>query len=176
MSVLIGKHTNINELNNLYMNDACNTNPVSTNQVIEVGVRKPKCFDFDGNSLNNWLSYIAEQICCILNDNKETVENITVNSNWSVDRPVKLYKRGNFVQLSGEVLSGDVSTSIFTFPYSITSRKIVPLAHAFTPTDTYRVYLKIDTDKSVKLYFVGTAPTGASSKLFLDGVSFFLED
>lgn len=156
--------------------DTCNTNPISSNQVIEVGLRKPKCFRFTGNSLNDWLKFMSEKICNFLDSNEESVENISINSTWTMDREVKLYKRGNFYHLSGEVSGGDVSTSIFTFPYEIKSRRIVPISHLFNPTVDYNVFLKIDVDKTVKLYFTGTAPTGASSKLFLDGVSFFVEN
>ena len=157
-------------------NDFCNTSPVSTNQVVEVGMRKPKCLTFKENTLNAWLKFLAEEVCCLIDAVKESVTELTINTDWTVDRTVKLFKKGNLVQLSGEVSGGDVSTSIFTFPYEIKSKKVVPIAHLFTPSATYNVFLKIDTDRSVKLYFTGTAPTGTSSKLFLDNVSFFLED
>lgn len=47
------------------MADNCNnvTNPISSNQVIEVGIKKPKCFTFSGNTLNDWLYWIASKQC-----------------------------------------------------------------------------------------------------------------
>jgi len=39
------------------------TNPISTNQVIDVGVLKPRCANFCGNTLNDWLQWLAESNC-----------------------------------------------------------------------------------------------------------------
>jgi hypothetical protein len=39
------------------------TDPISSNQVIEVGLLKPKCATFYGNSLNDWLKWLAETEC-----------------------------------------------------------------------------------------------------------------
>lgn len=39
------------------------TNPVSSNQVVEVGLFKPRCATFEGNSLNDWLKWLAEKQC-----------------------------------------------------------------------------------------------------------------
>ena len=39
------------------------TNPISSNQVCEVGILKPKCATFSGNTLNDWLKWLAEEQC-----------------------------------------------------------------------------------------------------------------
>lgn len=39
------------------------TAPISSNQVTEVGLLKPKCATFNGNSLNDWLKWLAEKEC-----------------------------------------------------------------------------------------------------------------
>lgn len=39
------------------------TAPISSNQVTEVGLLKPKCATFKGNTLNDWLKWIAEEQC-----------------------------------------------------------------------------------------------------------------
>lgn len=39
------------------------TNPISSNDVIEVGVAKPKCFTDCGNTLNDWLKWLAYDKC-----------------------------------------------------------------------------------------------------------------
>lgn len=39
------------------------TNPISSNQVCEVGILKPKCATFSGNTLNDWLKWLAENEC-----------------------------------------------------------------------------------------------------------------
>jgi hypothetical protein len=39
------------------------TNPISSNQVTEVAVRKPACMDNCGNTLNDWLKWLAEKQC-----------------------------------------------------------------------------------------------------------------
>lgn len=39
------------------------TNPISTNQVTEVSLLKPSCADFCGNTLNDWLKWLAEKQC-----------------------------------------------------------------------------------------------------------------
>jgi len=39
--------------------------PISSNQVIEVGLLKPKCASFTGNSLNDWLKWLAETECAV---------------------------------------------------------------------------------------------------------------
>lgn len=151
----------------------CITNMISTNQVIEVGIRKPKCFDFEGNELNDWLKFIAEEMCCLMN-NQCVIKDLAINSNWTIVRQPKILQTNKVFHLSGEIQGGDVESTICILPVEVTERRIVPIAHEFTET-TYKVFLKIDVDKTVKLYFTGTAPTGASSKLYLDGVSFFVE-
>jgi hypothetical protein len=156
----------------------CQTSdPISSNQIVEVGLRKPKCVSFSDNTLNDWLKWIVESICCLKDDCEETVVDLVVGSSWDTVRQPKMYKKGNYVQLSGEVTGGDVNSVIMTLPFTPTHRWIVPLAHEFDPADLtdYQVFLKIDVDRSVKLYFTGTAPTGISSKLYLDGVSLFTE-
>lgn len=45
------------------MNNCSVTNPISSNQVTEVGLLKPKCATFNGNSLNDWLKWLAEKEC-----------------------------------------------------------------------------------------------------------------
>lgn len=39
------------------------TNPISSNNVVEVGIPKPKCFTDCGNSLNDWLKWLAYDKC-----------------------------------------------------------------------------------------------------------------
>lgn len=39
------------------------TNPISSNSVTEVGIPKPKCFTDCGNSLNDWLKWLAYDKC-----------------------------------------------------------------------------------------------------------------
>jgi len=153
--------------------DNCNTNPISSNQVIEVGLRKPKCFEFEGNTLNDWLKEISEKLCC-QEETLDSVQDIVVGTGWTIVRQPKLLKKGKLYHLSGELSGGDVQSVIATLPVKITERRIVPLAHEFTGT-TYNVFLKIEVDRNLRLYFTGTAPTGESSKLYLDGISFFVE-
>lgn len=156
----------------------CTTDPISSNQVVEVGLFKPKCLDFAGNSLNDWLKFLAEEICCIKTElsNPEIID-LAVGSDWTIVRQPKMYKKGNFIQLSGEVTGGKTGNVICTLPFTPTTKRVFPIAHEFTPTTTYNVFLKIDVDRTVKLYFTGTAPsvTTTSSKLYLDNVSFFVE-
>lgn len=46
------------------MNNSCNpSSPISSNQVTEVGLYKPRCADFQGNTLNDWLKWLADQQC-----------------------------------------------------------------------------------------------------------------
>lgn len=153
--------------------DSCTTQPLTTNQIIEVGLRKPKCFDFEGNTLNDWLKNISERICCE-ESHEDIVTDLAVNSTWSVVRQPKLLQKGKLFHLSGEIQGGNVSSIMFSLPINVPEKRIVSVSHEFTGT-TYNVFLKIDTDRSVRLYFTGTAPTGASSKLYLDGISFFFE-
>lgn len=151
----------------------CTTQLISSNQVIEVGLRKPKCFDFEGNTLNDWLKELSERLCCI-EGTQDSVKDLTVASTWTIIKQPKILQKGKVFYLSGCVQGGNITSTICTLPFEVPERMIVPIAHEFTGT-TYRVFLKIDTDRSVKLYFTGTAPGGASSKLYLDGVSFFFE-
>lgn len=39
------------------------TNPISTNQIIDVGIPKPECFDINCNDLNSWLGEISNKLC-----------------------------------------------------------------------------------------------------------------
>lgn len=39
------------------------TNPISSNQVVEVGLLKPRCATFKGNTLNDWLDWISTSMC-----------------------------------------------------------------------------------------------------------------
>lgn len=151
------------------------TEPLSSNQIIEVGLRKAKCLDFDGNTLNDWLKFLSEELCCLKTNFEETIIEPVVQSNWTIYRQPKLYKQGNLYKMSGEVGGGDVSSTIFSLPFTPTQTQIFPIAHEFAATAAYRVYVRIAVDRTVKLYFVGTAPTGASSKLYLDNISFFVE-
>ena len=153
--------------------DSCTFQPLTTNQVIEVGLRKPKCFDFEGNTLNDWLKEISERICCE-SSHEDFITDLAVNSTWTVTRQPKLLQKGKLFHLSGEIQGGNVTSTLFSLPIEVPEKRVVAIAHEFTGT-TYRVFLKIDVDKTVKLYFTGTAPTGASSKLYLDGISFFFE-
>lgn len=153
------------------------TDPISSNQVIEVGVRKPKCFDFKDNSLNDWLKFIATELCCLKEELEESSQDLVLNSNWTTSRLPILYKKGNLIRLSGEVEGGNVSSTICVLPFTPKHRWVVPIAHEFDPTDLtdFQVFIKVDVDRTVKLYFTGTAPTGTSPKLYLDNVSFFIE-
>ena len=45
------------------MQDKIITNPISSNDVVEVGIPKSKCATFCGNSLNDWLKWLAEDKC-----------------------------------------------------------------------------------------------------------------
>lgn len=47
------------------MNSCNHTNPISTNQVLDVGVLKPRCAKFNGNTLNDWLKWLSEEQCKI---------------------------------------------------------------------------------------------------------------
>lgn len=154
------------------MND-CN-DMYSTNHIVEVGLRKPRCFSFKNNTLNDWLKFIAEQLCCLLEQKQENFEP-ALNGNWSAIRQPRVTKEGNFIQLSGEITGGDVDSILFSLPFTPDQKHIFPIAHEFTPTTTYSVFIKIDVDRTVRLYFTGTAPTGTSSKLYLDNISFYLK-
>lgn len=157
------------------MNECTITDPITTNQIVEVGLFKPKCFDFEGNTLNDWLKFVSKELCCLINE--ESIDDLVVESDWDIIRQPKIYRKGKFFQLSGEITGGDVSSLILTLPYTPSERKIIPIAHEFDPADLadFQIFLKIDVDRSVKLYFTGVAPTGPSSKLYLDNVSFFIE-
>lgn len=39
------------------------TNPISSNQVTEVGLLKPRCATFEGNTLNDWLKWLSNKQC-----------------------------------------------------------------------------------------------------------------
>jgi hypothetical protein len=39
------------------------TDPISSNQVTEVGILKPACATFCGDSLNDWLKWLSESMC-----------------------------------------------------------------------------------------------------------------
>lgn len=153
------------------------TDPISSNQVIEVGLRKVRCMDFDDNTLNDWLKWLADEVCCLKNDfETETIE-LQVLSNWDIYRQPKLHRQGNFYKISGEVGGGDMSTTIFNLPFTPSHTMVFPIAHEFTPSNLadFQPFIRIGVDRTVKLYFTGTAPTGASSKLYLDNISFFIE-
>lgn len=45
------------------MNDCIPTGPISSTQVVEVPLLKPKCADFCGTDLNSWLKWLAEKQC-----------------------------------------------------------------------------------------------------------------
>jgi hypothetical protein len=45
------------------MNDCNPTAPISTNQVMDVGLLKPRCATFSGNTLNDWIKWLAEEQC-----------------------------------------------------------------------------------------------------------------
>lgn len=48
------------------MNNCCDTNvsnPISTNQICEVGILAPDCLNLCGNTLNDWLKALAEKQC-----------------------------------------------------------------------------------------------------------------
>ena len=45
------------------MTSDCITNPLSSNQVTDVDLRKPACMDNCGNTLNDWLQWLAEKQC-----------------------------------------------------------------------------------------------------------------
>lgn len=153
------------------------TEPLSSNQIIEVGLRKPKCFDFENNTLNDWLKFISEELCCLKENFKEEIIEPVVNSTWTIYRQPKLYKLGNFYKMSGEIGGGSVTSTLFSLPFTPSQTQIFPIAHEFDPSDStdYQVYIKISVDRTVKLYFTGTSPGGTSSKLYLDNISFFVE-
>lgn len=188
--------------------------PISSNSVIEVGLLKPACASFQGNTLNDWLKWLAEKQCevdyssfnlscltsaeicdqnekkviqqiidslCELNANKESIyteeiSDLTMNSGWTATRTAKVYRRGKLVHLSGLVTGGNVGNSITTLPagYKPSDDLIFPITHAFAPSASRNVFLKVKSDGNVILYFTGTAPTGSSSDVYLDGISFFI--
>lgn len=45
------------------MTSDCITNPLSSNQITDVDLRKPACMDNCGNTLNDWLQWLAEKQC-----------------------------------------------------------------------------------------------------------------
>lgn len=44
---------------------SCNNicDPINSNQVVDVDLLKPKCADFCGNTLNDWIKWLAEKQC-----------------------------------------------------------------------------------------------------------------
>lgn len=193
----------------------CNpTNPISSNSVVEVGLLKPKCATFTGNSLNDWLKWLAEKQCevdystfdlscltsaeicdqtekkviqtiidtlCELNANRESiyteeVQDLTMNAGWSATRTAKVYRRGKLVHLSGLVTGGNVGNSITTLPsgFKPATDQIFSTAHAFTPSGSRGVFVKVESDGDVILSFTGTPPVGTSPDVYLDGISFFI--
>lgn len=195
------------------------TSPISTNQICEVGIFKPRCANFQGNTLNDWLKWLAEKECEIdwssdfnleelkvlasktevteptkkqffeilvgaineMNERGDTdcctesIGDLTAGSGWTL-ASAKVYKRGSVITLQGNATGGNVGNPITTLPegYRPTSTLTFPVAHEFTPTTTYFVFLRIATTGSVTLFFTGSGPSGASSKVYLDGISFFI--
>ena len=45
------------------MSSECITNPLNSNQITDVDLRKPACMDNCGNTLNDWLQWLAEKQC-----------------------------------------------------------------------------------------------------------------
>ncbi len=43
--------------------DGCISDPIVSKQVVAVNLLKPKCADFCGNGLNDWLKWLSEKIC-----------------------------------------------------------------------------------------------------------------
>lgn len=41
----------------------CVSDPISSNQVVDVNLLKPSCADFCGNTLNDWLKWLADKQC-----------------------------------------------------------------------------------------------------------------
>lgn len=41
----------------------CVSDPISSNQVVDVNLLKPICADFCGNTLNDWLKWLADKQC-----------------------------------------------------------------------------------------------------------------
>ena len=75
----------------------CTTQPLTTNQVIEVGLRKPKCFDFEGNTLNDWLKEISERLCCN-ESTQDSIKDLTVASTWTIIKQPKILQKINQYQ------------------------------------------------------------------------------
>ena len=43
--------------------NGCVSDPIVSNQVVDVDLLKPKCADFCGNTLNDWLMWLANKQC-----------------------------------------------------------------------------------------------------------------
>lgn len=195
----------------------CNpTEPISTNQVCEVGILKPRCLTFKGNTLNDWLSFFANRECeidwanldlscitdligeCECEQTKKYVietmlkgickaleiqenccsgltEEITLESDWTASRTPYVTVKGNIVTLSGRVVSGNYNGIIGYLPQVAWPDAIIvtPVAHELAPSASYLIFLQIDTQGVVRLYFNGTTPSDGSSRaVYFDGITY----
>jgi hypothetical protein len=191
---------------------SCQTlNGISSNQVLEVGLLKPRCATFEGNTLNDWLKWLSEKECeidwsaldltciegvkvkCEQNQKyvietiinalckaqdccKETIGFITVDNRWNPLRTPRYNLTGNKVTITGAVQGMTFDIDFATLPLEArpTTQLIVPIAHEFPPSATYNVFVRINTNGTMRLFFTGVAPSnGTNRNVYLDGLSFF---
>lgn len=199
------------------MNDICN--PINSAQITDVSVPQPSCMCTKGNTLNDWLTWITDNMCecdwtntdissiqsllsqeptnlnlCVIVDSlieaisalKEEKDSCCVESeysiaeqDWTPTRPLKAVKRGRQVILTGAVQANVSYTSdIATLPSDLfpSTNLYIPVAHDFSPSSTYNVFLRILPTGKIRLYFTGTAPAySAARTVYLDGVTFFID-
>ena len=201
------------------MNSECITNPISSNQVTDVDLRKPACMDNCGNTLNDWLQWLAEKqcecdyenfdlspiqellqqeatdvnLCVILNSLVEAIETLNTNQeeccdevdyaiaeeDWTPSRPLRALRKGRLVTLTGAAQANVSYTSdIANLPSALfpSTNLYFPVAHDFSPSAAYNVFLRILPTGEIKLSFTGTPPEyGANRTVYLDGVTFYLD-
>lgn len=111
--------------------------------------------------------------CC-----EEVLYNIP-EEDWTPTRAIRALKKGKYVVLTGAAQANvSYTATIANLPsdlYPSTNLQF-PIAHDFSPSADYNIFLRILTTGEIKLSFTGTAPTyGAARTVYLDGVTFFLD-
>lgn len=116
--------------------------------------------------------YTEMQDCC-----EEVIYPIP-EDDWTPTRPLRAFKKGNRITLTGAAQATvSYTADIATLPSNIvpSTNLYIPIAHDFAPSAAYNVFLRILPTGVLKLYITGTAPSyGTARTIYLDGVTFFL--
>lgn len=194
------------------------SDPISSKQITDIDLLKPKCADFCGNSLNDWLKWLAEKQCecdwenidlspiqdLLQQEPTEITECVVVEAlieavstlkeeldeccdetiysipedDWTPTRELRAYRKGSRITLTGAVQANvSYTADIATLPAAIvpSTNLYFAVAHDFSPSSTYNIFLRILPTGVIKLNITGSAPAyGAARTVYLDGVTFFL--